>query len=332
MPAFMAHLLIAKELYDLPENKTAAPHGNYFLLGSIGPDLPYYRNVFGSAVGTFFEEKFNIDSPGYYALGDYFHARTPNLYPLKLLEIIKKDKDPKTQGQKISFVPGYLTHLAADQTIHPFVEGYAGAYFVSGKARKEHRLLEVYQDLLLLEKKFSPNEFETIDLAAWLDISPPKTGSSVNDELPEFEKDKFAAERRIFTEEWFRSFCQRAFLEAYSHLLEGEEFEKWVRGFRSVLDIYKKIGPYSEAFDALGKNTDPAKKYREMFEKDYLKNYFNPAKDLAALYLQVALAFFNSPQVTEKERGDFLTQIPDIDLSSPLAKVIIPKKTRKRGK
>ena len=182
-----------------------------------------------------------------------------------------------------------------------------------------------------LENKFSTNEFETINLSEWVDISPPRTGSSVNDELPEFEKDKFAAERRIFTEEWFRSFCQRAFLEAYSHLLEGEEFEKWVRGFRSVLDIYKKIGPYSEAFDALRENTDPAKKYREIFEKDYLKNYFDPAKNLSTLYFQVALAFFNSPQVTEKERGDFLTQIPDIDQSSPLAKVIIPKKTRKRG-
>ena len=92
MPAFVAHFLIAKDVFQsetlLQENE------NFFVLGSVGPDLPYYRNVFGSAIGEFFEDRYNSDSPGVYTgYGDHFHARTVNVFPMKMLETIRKDKD-----------------------------------------------------------------------------------------------------------------------------------------------------------------------------------------------------------------------------------------------
>jgi hypothetical protein len=122
MPAFIAHLLLANDLSEEPEIKEVAKAKNYFLHGSLGPDLPYYRNVFGAAIGTFFEEKFNPDSPGFYDWGDFFHARTPNLFPMKLIEVLRKDKGSGTSDlnhdQRLSFVLGYLTHMAADQQFH----------------------------------------------------------------------------------------------------------------------------------------------------------------------------------------------------------------------
>ena len=81
---------------------------------------------------------FNPDSPGIYGgWGDLFHARTPNVFPMKMLETIRKDKDPATGTQKLAFALGYLTHVAADQHIHPFVEKYAGPYYISGVNRKK---------------------------------------------------------------------------------------------------------------------------------------------------------------------------------------------------
>lgn len=61
MPAFVAHFLIAKDVFQaetlLQENE------KFFVLGSVGPDLPYYRNVFGSAVVEFFEDRYNTLGP-----------------------------------------------------------------------------------------------------------------------------------------------------------------------------------------------------------------------------------------------------------------------------
>ena len=327
MPAFIAHLLLANDLSEEPEIKEVAKAKNYFLLGSLGPDLPYYRNVFGAAIGTFFEEKFNLDSPGFYDWGDFFHARTPNLFPMKLIEVLRKDKGSGTSDlnhdQKLSFVLGYLTHMAADQVVHPFVEEVAGPYFVSGRFRQNHRLLEVYQDLLLLEKLESKTAFKTINFADWV-----KVGRVINGEGPPDESEfggppnPQTRKRIIFTEDWLRSFIQRAFLEAYSVILDKDKVEKWVGGFNSVLDNFRIIGPYKTAFNDLNskKNSERAKYYREKF-KDYLSIYFESAKELSKKYISATREFYNSEFINEKERRIFSDHVPDIDLSRPLTKV-----------
>jgi hypothetical protein len=63
MPSFAAHLIIAREIITALNEPAINENRNFFLLGSLGPDLPYYRNVFGTAIGTFFEEKYNPSSP-----------------------------------------------------------------------------------------------------------------------------------------------------------------------------------------------------------------------------------------------------------------------------
>jgi hypothetical protein len=322
MPSFAAHLLISKEVLsvlDIPKIKESQ---NYFLLGSLGPDLPYYGNVFGTSISTFFEEKFNPDSPGFYSgEGDYFHSRTPNLFPMKMLETIKKDKDPNTEGKKFAFGLGYLTHVAADQHIHPFVEQYAGPFYISGVNRKKHRTMEVYQDILLYEKVTSKKFFDE-DFPSWFDVGPPQKEVEIQTIGTEGEP---VTEKRLlgktFTYDWFRSFIQRAFLETYSSIIDGDEIEKWIKGFNSIFKFLKDIGPYHHAYENIEEDSEEAKEFKKMFydgETSYLSKCFEPAKELSKGYILSANKFFASKQISDSERNEFLTKIPDADLTSPL--------------
>ena len=323
MPSFVAHLLIAKEILSRSTLKNFSENQNFFFLGSLAPDLPYYRNVFGAAVGTFFEEKFNPDSPGFYSgYGDHFHSRTPNLFPMKMLEIIRKDKDLETENKKLAFAFGYLSHVAADHHIHSFVENYAGSFYVSGVNRKKHRTLEVYQDLFLYGKKFPGQDFFDEDFSSWFDVGPPQEEEEIQTIGPEGEP---ATEKRLlpktFTYEWFKSFIQRAFFETYSLIIDDDEVEKWVKGFNSIFSPMAKIGPYHDAHKNIAKNSEEAKEFMKMFnnqETNYLAKCFIPAKELSLRYISTAGQFVASEQISDKERKKFLIQIPDADLTSPL--------------
>jgi hypothetical protein len=321
MPSFAAHLILAQEIIDFLNDPAIEENKNYFLLGSLGPDLPYYRNVFGTAIGTFFEEKYNPESPGYYSgHGDYFHSRMPNLFPMKMLEIIKKDKDEQTEKPKLAFTFGYLTHIAADQHIHPLVNNYAGSFYVSGKARKNHRTLEVYQDLFLYQNKFPHKIFFEEDFPSWIDVGPPLEEIEVKMIDLEIESEKKFYPKE-YTFEWFRSFISRAFFEAYSILMEGEEVEKWLKGFTSVLGYLKGIGPYHNANEGIVADSKEAKEFKNMFEAEgtnYLTKYFEPAKEISNLYILAAKTFIKETQITDSQRKIFLMQVPDADLTTPL--------------
>ena len=322
MPSFVAHLLIAKDVFGFSGLPDIRENLNYLSLGSLAPDLPYYRNVFGSAIGTFFEEKFNPDSPGFYSgPGDYFHSRTANLFPMKMLEVIRKDDDPEKEKQKLSFAFGYLTHVAADHHIHPFVNKYAGSFYMSGRNRKRHRMLEVYQDIFLYEEKCSGKQFFDEDFPSWFDVGPPRKETEISvagTEGPETEK---ILSPKIYTYDWLRSLIQRAFLETYSSIIEEDEVEKWVKGFNSIFKPMPNIGPYHDAYQNIKEESEEAKEFKEMFYcegKTYLAECFEPAKKLSEAYISAAKNFFNSKHISDNERKEFLRQIPDADLTSPL--------------
>jgi len=322
MPSFVVHLLISQDVLNSLDIDDIKGTRNYFLLGSLGPDLPYYRNVFGTAIGTFFEEKYNPDSPGFYSgNGDYFHAKSPNLFPMKMLEILKKDKDSKTEKEKLAFTLGYLTHVAADQHIHPLVEEYAGSFYVSGINRKRHRTLEVYQDIFLYEK-WSGKKFFEEDFPPWFDVSQPQKEVEIQTIGLEGEpKTEKILSSKIYTYDWFRSFIQRAFFETYGVIIDGDEIEKWVKGFNSIFNPMPKIGPYHDANKNIEKGTEEAKEFKDMFygeETNYLSKCFEPAKKLSGRYVSIAKKFFASQEISDNERREFLTQIPDADLTSPL--------------
>ncbi len=316
MPAFVAHFLIAKDVFLATDLKDTEENRKYFCLGSVGPDLPYYSNVLGTAFGTFFEEKYNPEAPGFYSnIGDYFHARTPNVFPMKMLETIRKDKHPETQDQKLAYALGYLTHMAADQCIHPLVEDYAKAFYISGLNRQNHRTLEVYQDILIYKKKNPDNKFFDEDFISWFDISLPRVTA------PGDDPSRMDLTPQKYSPDWLGSFIQRSFFEAYGTITDGFEMENWIKGFTSIFRMFKDIGPYRDANDGIEKNTPDAKDFVKRFNNpktNYLSKCFDPSVELSKKYIAAANNFFQSKEISDQTRAGFLSSVPDADLTGPL--------------
>jgi hypothetical protein len=319
MPAFIAHFLIAKAVF--PTDVLTPVQEKFFLLGSVGPDLPYYRNVFGSAIGEFFEDRYNAESPGLYTgNGDHFHARTVNLFPMKMLETIRKDKDDwPVREQKLAYALGYLTHIAADQHIHPFVEKYAGPYYRSGSCRKRHRLIEVYEDILLYVATYK-KEFDREDFRLWFDVSEQKEEERlVPDPSGSLHTEKVMT--TISVPYWFSSFVQRAFFETYSLMIDDGEAEKWVKGFTSIFGFLNTIGPYHDAAKNLrDTGSQEAKEMQDWF-LDYIASCFEPAVEVARRYVGAGKEFLEAREVSEGVREQFLKTVPDADLTSPLVAI-----------
>jgi hypothetical protein len=163
MPASIAHMLIAKKARENLGAFQGGPaalghfakllerHQNYMALGSLGPDLPYYENVTMDALHTLFDRSdkpMGVDQWSY-----QLHSKDPNIFPLKMLEGIWRDRagdawDAEDE-RKFAFACGFLSHVAADQTIHPLVNLISGPYYGRGSNRKAHREAEIYQDLML---------------------------------------------------------------------------------------------------------------------------------------------------------------------------------------
>ena len=98
MPASIAHMLISRkvreELKDEDSTqdfiaKVLEPNARYMELGSLGPDLPYYENVAKGLIGLVFsrsDKPIGVDQWSY-----QLHSKDPNVFPLKMAEIIWKE-------------------------------------------------------------------------------------------------------------------------------------------------------------------------------------------------------------------------------------------------
>jgi hypothetical protein len=171
MPANIAHLLICnkavKVLQDGGEYEEfinildADERKPYLNLGSIGPDLSYYGSQWEGMKSLLLEQS---DKPlGVDGWSYLLHSREPNQFPLTLIELTWKDTRWEVQEwegndlDKFAFACGYLSHMAADQIIHPLVNDIAGPYYRRGENRKIHRECEIYQDVGLFHTLY-PNE------------------------------------------------------------------------------------------------------------------------------------------------------------------------------
>ena len=224
MPANIAHMLIAhkglealkKEKYKgvaefaemLDKVSKSKNYQAYVNLGSMGPDLYYYTNL-GQSAKDMLVDGF-VKAKGVTPWAYHLHSHKPNEFPLKLIEIVFSDAIRKKgtvkletdDVRKLAYITGHLSHIAADQIIHPVVNGIAGPYYRSGKNRDVHRECEVFQDYFLyeevyrLEQKTGPiYEFFEQDFRGWADCV---RGVALRN-----------------TEDWFRYFLQRGFIETY---------------------------------------------------------------------------------------------------------------------
>ena len=338
MPANITHMLIAhkalqklktkgineftKFAEELDKNSKKENYKAYVNLGSLGPDLYYYSRL-SSSVKDMLKEGF-VQAKGVTPWSYHLHSHKPNEFPLKLVEIIFSDvirKNGKVQlleddKRKLAYIAGHLTHIAADQIIHPVVNKVAGPYYREGKNRKKHRECEVFQDYFLYEEIYRLEQ---------------KTGSKYNFLKQNFHKwtDCVSGVTTRNSEEWFRYFLQRGFVETYSSCPTEEEIENSVDNLLLTLRAGQKIGPYKKADKEYQKDKENSAMCKEYIKNvKYIKHY-RLAVELAVIYLialyEVYFILKEGKDFTDKHRKRFLSIVSDADLSCPLKHKIFQK-------
>lgn len=345
MSAPIAHMLIAKRvrerLKEAPETVGFATtvldaHPEYMALGSLGPDLPYFG--WKSLVDP--NLPMGVDEWSY-----QLHSRSPNLFPLHLIEVVGRTSDPTKEewedadNCKFSFLCGYLTHMAADQTLHPLVNAIAGSYYQEKAARKEHKACEMHQDLYLLAMEQGGSlcrpQFDSHRFAQWCDVrrDPWRTNPHVGVDLSVW--DVFWHIRQgVFPPPCpieFVHYIQRAFVEA--HAVTPSEFrvELWIRALWFVLRGLN--GPrgwynpaYQNLFDKEGAIRRAGDAYRRYIQLegvlhkrlDTYDRYLEEAISLATLYLHAAQRMYDARRISDPLRCTFRSVVVNADLGAPL--------------
>jgi len=338
MPANITHMLIAHKALqklktkgideftefaeELDKDSRKENYKSYVNLGSLGPDLYYYAKL-SSSVKDMLKEGF-VRAKGVTPWSYHLHSHRPNEFPLKLVEIIFSDAI-RTNGKvnlyeddkrKLAYIAGHLTHIAADQIIHPLVNRIAGPYYREGKNRKKHRTCEVFQDYFLYEEIYRLEQ---------------KSGSKYNFLKQDFHKwtDCIKGATTRNTEEWFRYFLQRGFVETYSSCPTEDEIENSVDNLLLTLRACQKLGPYKKADKEYQKNKDSSKMCKEYIKDVSYIQYYRLAVELAVIYLialyEVYFVLKEGNDFTDLHKKRFLNIVSDADLSCPLKRKIFEK-------
>lgn len=215
---------------------------NFARLGSIGPDLPYYEKPVGDGLKMILDIHIPLQASGY-----LLHTKNPNLFAATLFHIIEADRkdlqDAEDADKKLlAFALGYLTHMATDHVIHPYVNEKAGKYYVKDEHQTKHRMIEIYQDVHLFRMQYEKDE-----------------EGKQQDAVEAFKRKNFEAKIDIpgessvlggfwDTQRIFRIFIQRAFLEAFGSAVSEQTIEDWIDGASMTLRVINKnVTPYTRA-------------------------------------------------------------------------------------
>ena len=168
MPAHLAHYIVldmARGLAQLDQDSPnylflecdpiymsqsgfkRGPLSQYAYLGAMGPDL--------AGGGT--------DDVTW--LFDVIHWKKSNQFVANWLQTLAEEEPANTFQMKLAFIFGFLSHMAADTIVHPYVNTFAGAYdnqsihvavpsaLEIGRADM-HRFVELQQDAYIAGKYF----------------------------------------------------------------------------------------------------------------------------------------------------------------------------------
>lgn len=354
MPASIAHMLISKQVRERLQdsgdmtafaNTVLSKHPQYMDLGSQGPDLPYFAS-WKSLINP--HRPVGVDQWSY-----QLHSKNPNLFPLQMMEIIGKESDPKVVGWedrdniKVAYLCGFLTHVAADQIIHPIVNEIAGPYYFRHDARAAHQDCEVHQDIYLLskEKRFagrlSREQFNAERFDSYCDLQRDGEQSASLASSGFFRSFSAIASSILATlcskspcSSEFAYFLQKAFVEAHAVTPEDHEVRKWIQRHRAAMRLCNQIpwGRYSRAFSNLfhddGTPRADSPQYNRYIElkESVGKTCFNydeyveRALQLAEIYIRALYKLYMAPRIDDPLRYAFTKVVVNADLGSPLQK------------
>lgn len=334
MPASLVHMLVAREVRNRIRDDSSlgcrsflanlAQYETCMNLGALGPDLPYFAGRFKGLFNLFFERSdkpMGVDQWSY-----QMHSKDPNVFPLKMIEIIWKESTIEKEDwdeedhRKFAFVCGYLTHMAADQVIHPVVNLIAGPYYKRGDARKKHRECEVYQDVFAFSEIVKDRDFRDGGFNSWCDIAPAS---------------------RHNAPVWLRYLLQKSFVEAHAVTPAGGRIENWIDGILMILRLIGRFGPYVTAYNALkDPHNEKRREYidlvpptdsseekhamcREVFGRKRYMEFFRDAVDLACAYVTAALRIYDLDSLSDADREMFRDVVRNADLSAPLERDLL---------
>jgi len=345
MPASVAHMLIAHKAVErlkangdgefdefvkiLDDSKEGGNHQAYMNIGSLGPDLYYFKGPLRRYIEIRRDGYVHAKAVTPWAY--HLHSNKPNEFALKLIEITfsdaeregKKAKFGVDDKRKLAYIAGHLSHIAADQIIHPIVNEIAGPYYRDGKNRKEHRKAEVFQDYFLYEEVYREEDkskptykFFEQDFNKWVDCVEGFLWRN--------------------SEDWFRYFLQRGFIETYGAGPRERTIENSVDGVLLFLWVVKKAGPYKKAgkeYKKEGRNGPWFQKY--VGKPQYLK-YYSDAVELTEIYLNALYKVYRllaDGEDFDKDRKKwFCDVVSGADLSCPLEEDILGKARAALGK
>lgn len=216
MPSGISHILLSDYLTDRvnSENlrKTLSAGGSYFLVGSVGPDLPYASKL---------DKDYILSSQS--ELADDFHYRKTNQIPLRAFTWIKQfltsninnTDNLKLLDDHFCFFLGFCSHIIADGIMHPFVRDKVGEYKDNST---EHRALEMCLDVLLY-KHLTEKSGEFTEL----------NYSNIHDRLKELDSDK---NRMLVMELFSTCIC-----DEYKKEVSPETVAGWPIGLYRLFDV-----------------------------------------------------------------------------------------------
>jgi len=322
MPANIAHMLIChkaiKKLKSIDPKgfetvafiQSEVPEGefkSYANLGSVGPDLFYYTRPIKTAMSVFLDSY--VNAIGVEPWSYHLHSCGPKNFVRSMFKVVKNDRNATglleyEDKAKLSFIAGFLTHMAADQIIHPLVNGISGPYYRDGDNRKIHRTCETLQDYYLYNEVYLNEEkygdeylFTKMDFNKWADCVKGITTTNSRD--------------------WFRFFIQRSFAETYYVFPDEKIIEDCVDVLLLFLRECNKTSVYNQAItDYEDKNNT----YDKYFKKENYLKYYRVAVELSTIYLsvwaQITQAIIDrNNDLFEAKIGLFDKYISDADLS-----------------
>jgi len=309
MPACVAHMLVARKVREKLAANTAIDdfvkllkkYARYMELGSLGPDLPYYTPLEPGPDETPEEES---DEPAETSKwGDLLHFEPSNKFPLKMIEAIWHESEGHRSDQdkmRFAFACGYVTHMAADQMVHPFINRIAGPYYASRKNKQTHREVEVYQDVVLYAK-VEGGDVMVAGPDAWCD---PKQGS------------------RQKTDVWFRYMIRDALVQTYEAAPDDGDIERWVKRLHKFLRRLPAHRTYRHAVQDYQQNRDNSDKVQAYFTNiDYMRACFERAAELGAMYVMATAKFYALDRWDNRYPDAFLRVVSGADLGDPKPEV-----------
>jgi hypothetical protein len=164
-------------------------------MGSLGDRL---RSVlsdalhsfhFGSIVADtfFYAVRLPFERKRAFCFGDAIHGSDGNdtsRPALEMLRLLRGTPNDPLFAEKAAFACGFLTHIALDSVLHPFVYHVSGNYYAAcpaerNDARARHRLVESWLDLQVLRQA-------SLELPGFTFLSDIRRNGVVNRELLRF--------------------------------------------------------------------------------------------------------------------------------------------------